>query len=175
MLNRLDAFLLKKAQKFCDTFQRLTGFTKFRIQKWVAIAAPVFYLGSAILRCDPFSGLIAVPFIFSTIITVLEIEDDEDDFFAERNPRLSVTHNPSLRIVTVLVWAVFSFFLPLFIIDGVGWPLFVGGTCFTAWVYVTACVPRPPGKSKVREWLEKGLQKLNSFLPEPAPIPIPSR
>lgn len=44
--------------------------------------------------------------------------------------------------------------------------LFCGSLLFLAQVYVTACIPKPPGQSKMREWLDKARALL-------APVPHP--
>jgi len=43
-------------------------------------------------------------------------------------------------------------------------------------LYFSHCTPLPPAKSKVRQFLEQGSQKIKEFFspaPEPAPVPIP--
>ena len=42
---------------------------------------------------------------------------------------------------------------------------------------LACCNPLPPAKSKARQWLEKGAQKIEQFFSpalEPAPVPIPA-
>ncbi|MFA5942128.1 MAG: hypothetical protein WC798_00430 [Candidatus Paceibacterota bacterium] len=52
--------------------------------------------------------------------------------------------------------------------------LFASVICWIAWVYFSICIPRPPGKNKVLEWLKKGLQWLRSQKPEAEPVPEPT-
>ncbi len=178
MLARMDSFLLGKAQKLCDTFQRLTGFTKFRIEKWLIVAAGAAYWMFAIETLVPAVALIALVFSFSCIFMIREIESEERAFLARQELRHNINHSCTVRIMSLVLYSSFLGF-SIFLME-------VGSAheqiWFCAWtvsvlarIYFSACIPRPPGKSKVREWLEKGLQGLNSLLPEPEPIPIPSR
>jgi len=178
MLTRVDSFLLEKAQKFCDTFQRLTGFTKFRIEKWLIVAAFATYWMFAIETSIPAVVLAALMISFSHIFTIREIESEERAFLTRQELRHNINRSSTVRITFLVFSGSFlGFDIYLMEVDSTH-----GQIWFYAWiisvlarVYFSACVPRPPGKSKVREWLERELQKLNSLLPEPAPIPVPSR
>ena len=178
MLARMDSFLLGKAQKLCDTFQRLTGFTKFRIEKWLIVAAGAAYWMFVIEGLLPILMPIALVFSFQCIFTVRGIESEEKAFLARQELLHNINHSSEVRITSLVLFGSFLGFSIYLMGDGSAHEL----VWFCAWIisilariYFSACIPRPPGKSQVREWLEKGLQGLNSLLPEPEPIPIPSR
>lgn len=166
MLARVDSFLLDKAQKFCDRFQRLTGFTKFRIEKWLAISQMFlilyeFVVARAIFMLTPLLVLVVV----FTVLVVHYIERQESAFLKNAEldaPSKGNTAGLRLSILAMVVLTVF-----------VGSALLLW-SLILADAYISLCIPRPPSKSKMREWLEKGLQELNSLLPEPAPIRVPA-
>lgn len=177
MRARLDAFLLDKSQKFCDKFQRLTGRTKFQLEKWSLIAAATSYWMFVVERPSPFLMSISLMLSVSYIFVIREIESEERAFLARGELKYDVSHSPVERSNFLLfngtflllgLWAFLVFLAPGFL-----W--------FCTWIvsvlarkYFSACVPKPPSKSKMREWAEKSLMFLRDQLP-PAPVPIPNQ
>jgi len=175
MLTRIDSFLLDKAQKFCDKFQRLTGRTKFLLEKWslvvVAVSYWMFVIEAVSLPLVLMAGLHSSHCFFMARMT----EYEEKTFLAHGELKYNANYDSSTRIGALLFFGtLLSFSLWLFLVLPA--PEF---SWFCVWIisllvrmYFSACVPRPPSKSKMREWLENGLKRINSFLPEPSPVPI---
>src|SRR3989344_1889209 len=67
-LTWLDGILLGAAQKLCDKVQRLTGLTKFRLEKWAVIMSVVFFWADAV--SNP-TGLIITANLYITFIMVV--------------------------------------------------------------------------------------------------------
>ena len=165
----LDRVLLDAAQKFCDKFQRLTGLTKFTFQKWAVILSMLFFAVVAVYDFD--LVLVAMAIINTTyaVFIVYKIEEEESKFLENRNLTISPFHDSSERIITLFFATPF-----LFVFSIIGSPrsylCMCSVVCIVAWVYFSACIPRPPGKSKAREWSEKAMMWLNDKL-KPAPVP----
>jgi len=182
MLTRIDSFLLDKAQKFCDKFQRLTGFTKFRIEKWLLIMIPLFaFVGLLITALTAETGvhiiilafivvLAMIPVVGLYSLAILVVERQEREFL--KSGKLSAHAETNVPIFRIAGMAVF--FLSVYTIDFLGLAIVLALMCCTAVSYVLMCVPRPPSKSKMREWLENGLTWMNGILPEPTPIRVPA-
>lgn len=176
MLARIDGFLLDKTQKFCDKFQYLTGLTKFRLEKWAIIIGIVSYWMFAIWIVFLLVMIAALLLMVAGIFMVCKVESDERIFLARGELRYDVENVPELRIMNLATYGIlllFSFLLALIssapeLLWLCWWIVSV-----LARIYFSACVPRPPGKSKVREWSEKSVMWLRDQLP-PAPVPVPN-
>jgi hypothetical protein len=170
MFKLLDGMLLGPAQWLCDRIQRLTGLTKFVPQKWMMILMPIFFWGGFIfLELDSLIVGYMLLFTVSAAFFVRQAEREEAEFLANGNLRSSPANILFVRLFMALIFGFFGG-TSLFLQNVGGQLFFYGSTCSIAWVYFSACIPRPPGKSKIREWYEKGLQWLNDKL-EPTPVP----
>lgn len=175
MFTWIDSLLLNVAQKFCDKFQRLTGLTKFKLEKWSSIIAATCYWMFAIYSPVPFLIVVAVACSAWSFLAIRKIERREELFLARGKVLYSREFVPQFRIATLVSQGIFVILtLPLLpfapeMVWFLGWIL-----CILAGTYFTACVPRPPSKSKVCEWLEQGLLWLRDKLP-PVPTPIPNQ
>jgi len=184
----LDGILLGAAQWICDRTQILTGgVTKFRFQKWANILFIIFFWGGWICLSSGSSGDFASGAInlFNTFLTVYNVrqtEAEEIEFLASGEIKYHSQDEFSNRIVLLITCAVmmsisvFFFFFP----PRKGWfpefgeiLYFWSIVCLVMWGYFAACVPKPPCKSKVRQWCEKALQWIRDPR-EPALIPEPS-
>jgi len=174
MLERLDNFLRSNAQKFCDNAQKYTGLTKFVFLKWNMVLSSLFIMASAI--CDRSMFLVSVALLNSVAVIrcVHDLEQEESEFLANGKIKLSFLHSVYFRTRFILIVGVITILL-LIIADPPSYLLVCANVCMIAWVYLAVCTPRPPGKSKMREWCEKGLWRLNDWLkPEPALVSTPA-
>ena len=165
----LDGILLSVAQKFCDKVQRLTGLTKFRLEKWALVVVAICYLTVYVFGEHTAAlTVLSVALIFSIAIGIRALEIMEADFLENGNlnePCFSVRG----RIAWVVVYALLTG--PEFVSADFADKVFVcGNASYILFVYFNACIPRPPSKSKMRELYEKGLTWLNDQL-KPAPVP----
>jgi len=173
MLTRLDATLLGLAQKFCDRMQQITGLTKFRFEKWSLIVAMMFMWHYSLLN------LIEPVHLFALCLTTLllfriirTVEVCEARFLRDGELFLFGFARRESRIVILLLYTLFEL---LFALYG-AWDLVCEFVCLVLWVYFAACIPRPPSKSKIREYYEKGLEWLRGAVgPIPTPIPVRHR
>lgn len=171
MIKRVDAFLLDRAQKFCDKFQRLTGLTKFRLEKWSLILSSVFYWMFAIGVLDEVLTVMALLLSIHTFYYVRAIERQEMNFLARSELEFRAEHHCSIRTIFLLlhVWILaFGLIFAFALIDPSGIWLCGYSAFVIVTAYLAACTPRPPSKSSMREWLERCLIRINSLLPEPA-------
>ncbi|MDP2655041.1 MAG: hypothetical protein Q8P17_00540 [bacterium] len=173
-LTWLDSILLGVAQKFCDKFHRVTGLTKFTLQKWSLIFGTSLLTWLTLSRME---GFVSTSFLI--IVTVISTRIDEESkrrFLKKGKIRYESLYERRVRIPTVIL----STFALLLIYIGSENILLSVCLCisFISWIYFVACIPRPPSKSKAREWCDKMLKVLNDSLkPAPAfvPIRIPGR
>lgn len=170
MLKYFDDLLLNAAQKFCDAVQRLLGFTKFRVEKWALITNMLSFCLFVAFALTP--GAVASILIFgnvlSSVLSVKEIEHEEAEFLESGAIHYRLTNSRFFRLLPI---AVLGPSTALFLETPLCGIFLSAFASFMAVVYISACLPRPPGKSKMREWCEKGLSWLNDRLPEvPAPV-----
>jgi hypothetical protein len=170
MLSHIDSFLQGKAQKFCDKLQRITGLTKFWPQKWAAIFSAVCLSVQAFADSDVILILLALLDSLSIVALVFIYESEEAQFLKNGEISYSQWQESSRRRIAVFFQGGFAI---MFSLESL-WPLVFSVACVIAWIYFCACIPRPPSKSKMREWVEKALAKLNGILPDPAPEPVPN-
>lgn len=179
----LDSVLLGAAQKFCDKVQRTTGMMKFSLER----IALVVILSSVL----PIKDLI--PIMGSAIAMMTVVLASMLVFVSVVEERLFIKTNLLRRPVfsgffsritwTLLLGSSLCFIIPV-VAMGVMLripksSILLGGLIGLAMVgmisymYISACIPRPPSKSKMQEWLNKGLWWLNDQLkPSPAFVPI---
>lgn len=167
----IDTSMLERAQSVCDTVQRITGYTKFTISKWLLILA-VLFLTLGVLMSIPglpltatigFYSMLAL-YSYAVYLGVHQIEREER--FFHRNGKLLYPsffgQNVSLRGMFVSCSAAFALLCCYFftIGDGVRQGFFVGTflSCIL-FVYVEASVPRPPSKSRFKEWVKKKVEE----------------
>jgi len=176
MLARIDDFLLNKAQKTCDKFQRLTGLTKFRLEKWATIIAVMSYWMFAIevrvLFLTLYSCILSAMYFF----VVRDLEAQEKAFLARNELRDNIDYSGGRIVSLVLYGITLPLTLSLALASSAPELLWFCGwmASVLSKTYFSACIPRPPSKSKMREWLEKGLTALRDSLP-PEPIPVSNR
>lgn len=174
MLKRLDGFLLGVAQRFCDKFQRFTGLTKFKLQKWAVISSVISGWGAtAFLGFPSISVLSGLMNTAAWSFNIWIDEKTEAEFLANGNLVSSLMDSISVRLAFVCILGGLGIF-SILVDAGIGGMLFCQAMFLIAYVYFSACIPRPPSKSKMQEWYEKVLTALNESLkPEPALVPIP--
>jgi len=117
-----------------------------------------------------------------TISEVREIENQEKRFLESGEIKYHLLNNFSYRIallmigivLTMIVFSVGFFLTKTYEVrDMVFVIALMSVMCFVMWGYFTACVPKPPCKSKIRQWCEKAIQWFRDIR-EPAPVPEPS-
>ena len=173
MVELLDSLLLSVAQKFCDKFQQFTGLTKFRLQKWTLITSTVFFWGGNVSYFDPAMFALLSINTFSMMSIVRRTEKEESEFLANGKLFAVPWSDASLRFVLAMTIGCMGFLMWLLPSSKGGQWMSYGMISLSIWLYICACVPRPPSKSKAREWYERGLTWLNDQL-KPAPIPAPN-
>lgn len=176
MLTRVDAFLLAKIQKFCDRFQQTTGFTKFVPQKLLLLSAALLF-GIGIILSGSLIWIAAYVGYFGLVVCgIIRTDNEEEEFLRTGKIYESGFAAPSRRLLQLCGFLVLSFLFSLFPVeDGNGFISFAF-LLFSVWMYTCACVPRPPSKSKMREWYEKALTWLNDKLaPASAGAPVLNR
>lgn len=164
-----DAVLLAASQKFCDGFQRLTGLTKFRLQKWAQISLVastwlvVFAIGPSLL-------LVSLASVSSVTVAGVIWLDDEAEvvFLACGHPQLDEGTTVLQRLFAVCVCAAMP--VSIFLSDTIGGlPLACFGVSYIAWMYFSACIPHPPTEeSRVQECYKWARAWLDSRI---APLP----
>lgn len=177
MLMWIDTALLARAQSFADRFQRLTGLTKFWLEKWTIIAAGVFYM---IFAARPFVmvliGIAAILWV-KIFFEVKNIENKEKIFLSSGQLYFNEWGDPRARtfpLVVIGLLLVVALVLIPFVSESLWLCLYTIASIARS--YFSACIPRPPGKSKMRQWYENGLTWLNDRLkPADAPAMVPSR
>ena len=175
MFKLLDGMLLGPAQWLCDRIQRLAGLTKFVLQKWMIIMTTIFFWGSVVSLGLVSSVIVSMLLLLtaSAAFLVHRAEKEEAEFLANGNLRFSPNNILFVRLLLTLIYGSLGGTGLSFQNVG-GHLLFYASMCFIAWVYFSACIPRPPGKSKIREWYEKGLWWLDDKL-QPTPVPAPDQ
>lgn len=171
MLNEIDSFLLRRAQKTADCFSGLTGMTKFKLEKWSFIMAS-FFLASFFTLYPTSNGydfpyvLISLLFIW-TVIGVWGMEKREEIFLTsgtlvftpESQPMIRKTYlvvNSTVTIFTIIGWITMEEFTLLHLTTSL--------TLSLVALYFSACIPKPPCKGKIREWYERMLWRINDAL-----------
>ncbi len=182
MLKWIDKILLHCAEKVCDVWEAYTGKTKYKLDinlrigfcilVWIITSyAPTKYIF--------FSFSLAVFHTTITVLTVLMIKKDENEFIKHNTPRLSFGHYFFVRLVTILIVTALLLAPPniikVFTINLTGGLLcLLVSVNILGIVYVDAVLPKPPQKSKFRKWYEKGLWWLADVIsPPPKHAPIP--
>lgn len=169
----IDDFLLRKSQKLCDAFTRFTGHTKFRLQVlciWGTVLARFLYLCAGLYFDTSAVASSAVLLLFGAVM-VRQHYREERNFLSGTLPGVS---SFQLTLVRLLIVGLASLNVGIsWLIDNLWAALWftLSELSLLIWLYVIVCFPRPPGKSKMREWCEKSLSWLNDRLPEvPAPV-----
>lgn len=163
----LDGVLLAAAQKFCDKFQRVTGLTKFRLQKWSLIFTLILGWGLIV-----FGPMIIPSVLMHTLVLGGNIwMDDRDEaaFLAKNTLAISPANFTLVRIIGSCCLGGLGICVLLFVPE---FRIFLYGELLFLFIYLyfSACIPRPPGRSKMREWYNKTLWAVNDWL-KPAPVP----
>ncbi len=182
MLSYIDTFLLNKAQKFTDRFQWLTGLTKFWVQKWLIIFEMILSWLLVVVGGEPVAYfVVALYMTFVSTLVVFQLEKREEQFLkgsSALEPEKLL--DPEKRKGPVLInMSIFFIFLVLGSegLDG-SFCISAQGAIMILYIYVAACIPRPPDKSKMRQWYERALWWLNDALKpagESALVPVPVR
>lgn len=184
MIEKIDKELQSTAQKFCDTFQQWTGLTKFFLEKWSLIGRTSMFSFLCFLLLSGenvpllwsfFVYIIICVQVCATIFLASNIELGEAEFL--RNGRLLF---PSWRDyedcdkqIRRTIWRICMLVasVPVFllvnttILDYLKYSALC--TCIVLEImqtYFSACIPKPPGKSKIRECLDS-LSQTQSLIP----------
>lgn len=172
MLFSIDRALLSAFQKCCDVFQRTIGLTKFRIERWAIICTLIcmYMVEIVTLSFEP-PMLTAMAFFTAVCFFMVKRSERHEREFVERGS-IYTDSGPFLRLYVLCTSSALCGSL-LFLSPFTAQTAWYCGShvCFLVWIYVNVCVPRPPGKSKMRQWLESALTWANDAL-SPAPIPI---
>ena len=173
----LDGILLATTQKFCDKAQRLFGITKFTFEKWVLITGNAFFWAAIACTPKPLFVFLGVWQTIGTISYVHKIEDGEARFLKDGELEFEWSHDVFMRLLSTILLGFFGVIVLLSPdTDGGNLGYFYLILCLIAYPYFSACVPRPPSKSKMRELYEKAFRWLNDVLaPVPALVPISNR
>lgn len=164
MFRRLDSILLRQAQSFCDKVKQVTGITKFRLEKWALVMATTFIWGIIAYKPISFGVVMGLIHTAGAAFVIRETEKREKEFLANEMLRLSAFHIVSVRLIlsgSIFAGSVYTLIL---MPNVVGALVTSSEMCIIAWVYFSACVPRPPSKSRVREWYEKMLSRFQGEL-----------
>lgn len=156
MLLRLDEKLLSTAQKFCDNMQKTIGLTKFFFEKWSVIGIVAALTMNAFFWNNWFFSAIDGIVIFLATFSIFEIEKRETEFFRNGTLLFSKWVDAPKRVEDVIS-DIFLILINLTSAIIIGPPACLMGIAILfsiAWKYFSVCVPRPPGKSKLREWLD---------------------
>jgi NhaP-type Na+/H+ or K+/H+ antiporter len=170
MFEKLDAYLLARAQNVCDRFTRWTGYTKFRLEIWCSILAAISSIvGCAEIGFNWFITLIAVFLLISYTARIWHADREERAYLSDgrlysvlwnARERVSMA-SMSTMVACVMVFSAYGLTIA-FVADA-------------ALVYVNSCLPRRPGKSKLRKLAEREKERWRDLVrgaPTPAPVPL---
>lgn len=180
MLALFDGWLLDRHERFAHKCQLLFGINCFSLARICLLLTYASYFFPDLVRYlsgMSFGEIIPTVFLKSLIVVLWVYPNFRrvtiQEKLCEKNQLSGVANSEKLSWryrMTIFVSAIiFSWFVPLLT------PLF---GFFIALNYFLACDPLPPGKSKVRQWLEAGVQFLRETLtpvPQPQPVPVPSK
>ncbi len=163
----LDSIPLGATQKVSDAFQLLTGRTKYTLQKWMLILITGFFGVDCAFSQKPMLGILFLPWVAIVIMSIRALEGLEAKFLKDGELFFSPYYAFEIRFPLAAVYAILIFISEQTMLYAM--------ICMFLYVYFGACIPRPPSKSKMREWYERALTGLNDWLkPAPALVPIPS-
>ena len=171
MLKFVDTQLLNAAQKSCDWFQLLTGLTKLRVEKWTVILQTFFWCLSVSLDITAFRSLLLLMMVGVTFSWARAIDVQEKEFFKNGRLYRRITESRGARVIGTIALIAQTIRSPFFTLENE--LLICSNLCLIAWIYVSVAIPRPPGKSKARQWYESGLWWLKDRLND-APAPAPA-
>ncbi len=178
MLEIIDAFLLRQAQRFTDWFQDWTGLTKFWLQKAAHISWALSLTAAWVANDDrsPVEALLVCVILSVTALATFVISWDESNFLRNGSLRCSTMLDSRSRVLYLLIFTTFAIgdFLQALhqqetlrnALNGMAWVSYV------LMIYFAACTPKPPGKSRLRQLREKLQERLKSItspVPEPTP------
>lgn len=178
MIEWLDSVLRDATQRFSEKFQRLTGLTKFTLEKWASIASTIFFCGFSVCAFRYIGIGLALLTIILSAINIRRIEKEEIEFMTNDKLDFRLSNEFSVRkpLLIVDLFAIPWFSLVIFF-GNQEFQIIVQSQCILgailsnmAWRYFSICIPKPPAKSKVREWSEKALGWLSERL-QPSPVP----
>jgi hypothetical protein len=191
ILRIMDEYIVDRIfQKISDRFQKLTGKSCFFLSQMCWIIAACFEIHLLFIEMSNPKNNVADSFLFRGLAAFVYLLNaffahDKDKNFALRSERMANFDRVMLREFRSIVTIVFV----LIIIPK--WVLFVKAgkpitssniigdlICISimAAFYFNACLPLPPSKSKVREWLESTKKFFaETFSPSPAAEPVPTK
>ncbi len=176
MITKVDTFMLAWVQKRADNFSELTGLTKFWLEKWFFIISSVtlvsFFILYSISNDRDFPYIWVTLLFIWTSLGVWGIESREEAFLSSGMLQFTAESQPRIRIPFLVFIAV-----PIILISliealssrGFVFLLTLSQLLSMVALYLTACTPKPPQKSKLRKWYEKALLFINDAL---TPVPI---
>lgn len=156
----VDNFLLTRAQRFSDCFTEWTGLTKFWLEKWSLIGAVVSLIVVYIQTTLWIFGVFALMMLLIGSLTVVTIEFEERDFLSRGRLYVSIMHNHVVRRGRTGFYIALGFLSAwMFSYAFAVWCMFN-----VARVYFEICVPKRPGKSKLRKLIDSGKEHLRNSL-----------
>lgn len=182
----IDKTLLDLFERFSHRFQDWFGKDNF----WLARVTLLLFLLCCFFQwIFTLSGFPVVPIIDGVLLAVMYIKIRDGEMFVGFSGRSAIRNSFAIcpccrgqRFIFLFIWLIvtgLSFRLVLkFGIEWVSILLFVSHSlkwfCVVAVFYLAACTPKPPGKSKVRKFVEVIGKKLRDMIPSPEPAPAPA-
>lgn len=189
MLEKIDASLLEKIEKFTHWWQKTFGQDCFWWAKVFIVLFIVFMNSFAVLgilfgnKFDPilfgsFMLTLLSPLVFLTI-KIAQARAYQNQVSGLANECKLFLQDKRLMMLVIFngvgfAWGLFEYLqnIPIYIVALC--PL--GFSCLGIAYYALSCDPLPPAKSKVKIWLENFMEKTKEFLtPQPALVPVPVR
>lgn len=185
VFERIDTKILSLFTKFSHKIQIITGKTNFFLARLVIIImgiSVVFFVLNIFTplsstRADPLlGGLAGVFWIYAVSKDWNKLEQAENDSLSEV-PAKTRFFIKGEDCFSRILWGFFSILFSRPLVNGILHPkihwvieIILHSFLFmiTIYVYLTSVTPLPPGKSKVRQWLESFGQVLK-------PVPVRSR
>jgi hypothetical protein len=178
MIEHIDAFLLRQAQRFTDWFQDWTGLNKFWLEKVTYISWIMFVAASwaATKERTLASALIILLMLASTGFGTARISREDSDFMSTGHLRHDMTKEPYFRVMMLCFFstlAVGDFTSALHTETFRHALRFTSHVSFILMIYIAGCAPKPPGRSRLgqlREMSQERLKTVSSPASEPTPV-----
>ncbi|MDP2668678.1 MAG: hypothetical protein Q8P07_02485 [bacterium] len=187
MLEKFDALLLEKIEKFAHWWQKTFGQDCFWWAKFFVVLFIVFtnsFAALGILFGNKFSPILLSSSLLTLLISPLAfwtIKITQVRTYQNQINGLANEYKLQLRDKRLIA-------LMIFVTTGFAWglhelyniPIYIaalcplGFSCLGIVYYAISCDPLPPAKSKARNWLESFWIETKEFLsPEPELVPVP--
>jgi hypothetical protein len=172
--SKLDEFLSRRIQKLCDNLYLYFGIDKFTFSKWLLIVSRTLLYVTGIHVVGLFFWIwfmaCSIP---GTIESLNEIESNRKEYFRSyklvRPNWLRSEHNRWYRLFIFCVFLLFSglHIFIFFVADSLPLPNAIfdlGIIVYFIFLYVISSVPKPPKRSKLKEWYDGFISNLQPSL-----------